>query len=164
MMFPDAMKCDYPSVVDAVDLFQAMQDHPHFGMGRPSNDVTYFLDRIENADPNSPGLSEDDLNAGWGHYQFTAGNMRIMSVLKSWADIGNVDTACRLIAAAIKTCRVARHLCFQCGVQPGTYLSDAYLDNTIDRLWGLWKDAGGISPPFIIITILILHVACPSPC
>jgi len=27
--------------------------------------------------------------------------------------------------------------------QSGSYISDAYLDNGIDRLWGLWKDAGG---------------------
>jgi hypothetical protein len=62
------MKHDYPFVVNAADLLQAMQDHPHFGTGQPSNDVTYFIDRIENADPNSPELSEDDLNAGRGHY------------------------------------------------------------------------------------------------
>ena len=74
--------------------------------------------------------------------------MSLTSVLKSWESAGNTETACRLIAAAVKTCKVARHVCFQQKAGLGTsYLSDAYLQNVIEVLWTLWKDAGGVSYP-----------------
>jgi hypothetical protein len=99
-----------------------------------------FLDRIENADPNSPDISDDDKNAAWGHYQFTASSLTCRSVLLSWSSVGSVDFACQLIAAAIKTSRVARQICHLNQLKPTSFLSDIYLSNIIELLWGLCKD------------------------
>ena len=56
------MKHDPPFVSTAVDLLKAMQTHLDFGTGQASGGVTALIDRINNADPNSPELSEDDTN------------------------------------------------------------------------------------------------------
>jgi hypothetical protein len=138
------MKHDFPFVSTATDLLKAMQSHPDFGTGQASERVATFIDRIDNADPNSSELSEDDTNQSWGHYQFTSGGTTLRSVLTKWEDVGNVKTACELIAGVIKTCRIARHICFQRGVAPGSYLSDSYLDLLFELLWKLWKDGGGV--------------------
>jgi hypothetical protein len=135
-----------------------MQAHPSFGLGQPSSAVTSFISRIENADPNSPDMSEDDTNESWGHYQFTSGDMKCTTVLTSWGDIGNVDAARRLIAAAIKTCKVARYICFQRGVDTASYLSDMYLGIVIERLWKFWQDAGGVRTHYSTCFILIFYV------
>jgi hypothetical protein len=111
----------------------------------PSKDVVAFLDRIEHADPNAPDLSEDDDNTSWGHHQFTAGSLTCRTVLTSWDCIGNIAVACKLIAAAIKTCKVARHLCFSRNIKASNFLSDIYLSSIVELLWGSWKDAGGVS-------------------
>jgi len=111
----------------------------------PSSDVMAFLKRIEHADPNAPDISEEDNNESWGHHQFTAASLTCTTVLTSWDCIGNIDVACRLIAAAIKTCRVARHLCFSRNIKASTYLSDIYLSKVVELLWSLWKGAGGVS-------------------
>lgn len=116
----------------------------HFSRDQPSMEATAFLDRIQQADPNSPEVEEDDTNESWGHQQFTAGCMTISSVLQSWASVGNAETACKLISATIKTCKVARQVCFKRGKAPRSYLSDSYLENLGDRLWTLWQDAGGV--------------------
>jgi hypothetical protein len=52
--------------------------------------------------------------------------------------------ACRLIATVIKTCKVARHLCFVKHIDTSAFLSDVYLENIINLLWTSWKDAVGI--------------------
>jgi hypothetical protein len=122
-----------------------MQRKPSFQTTEPSSDMVAFLNRVEGFDPNAPDIAEDDNNAGWGHYQFTSGALTCANVLTSWQDIGNTDVACRLIAAAIKTCKVARHLCFSRNIHPNSYLSDAYLTRVIDLLWTSWNDAGGAS-------------------
>lgn len=122
-----------------------MHSSPDFKSTNPSQEVLDFINRIEKADPNSPDFSADNSNETWGHYQFTGGSLTCRSVLKSWDCIGNTETARRLIAAAIKTCKVARHICFHRGVTPtGGYLSDIYLDQTIEIIWSLWKEAGGV--------------------
>lgn len=131
-----------------LDLLKAMKDQPNFGDGQPSGELLQFIERIENADPNSEDLSEDDTNASWGHYQLTAGNLKLTTVLTSWATTGGPPTACKLITVIIQTCKVARHLCFTRGIDVGSYLSDIYLDNALDRLWMLWREAGGVSLPF----------------
>jgi len=51
--------------------------------------------------------------------------------------------ACCLIAASIKTCKVAQHICFEQKITTGSYLSDAYLQNLVKVLWTLWKKVGG---------------------
>jgi hypothetical protein len=106
-----------------------------------------FLARLENADPNVPDLSEDDSNAGWGHYQFTAGGLTISSALVSLKSVGNSETVCKLFAAALKTCIVARHICFERGLDPSSFISDTYLQILAEKLWDLWKEAGGVCVP-----------------
>ncbi|KAF9461007.1 hypothetical protein BDZ94DRAFT_1310979 [Collybia nuda] len=63
-----------------------------------------------------------------------AGSLTITLVLVSWDAIGSVSTACGLISAAIKTCRVAQYMCNKRGIQSDSYMSDAYLDCIIDKL------------------------------
>src|SRR4051794_129061 len=87
---------DYPSLPQAVRLLDAMQAHPIPETARPSSIAIAFISRIEQADPNSLEISEDNTNANWGHSQFTAGKMTCRSVLTSWDSIGNTSTACRL--------------------------------------------------------------------
>jgi len=103
-----------------------------------------FLDRIKNANPNSPDFSEDDLYASWGHYQFTASSQTISGVLTSWKSVGNTSVAQRLLAAALKTSKVMWHVCFEQAIQPSSFLSDIYIQLLIDKLLELWKDAGGV--------------------
>jgi hypothetical protein len=98
---------DFPSIPHATDLLGAMEEDVAF-KHRPTPMLTMdFLLRIENADPYVADLSEDDSGLSWGHSQFTSGNMTLTSVLQSWESIGSTEMACRLIAASIKTCKVA---------------------------------------------------------
>ena len=117
-----------------------MNENSSFQVGAPSDDVVAFLQRAENADPNSPDISEDDNNANWGHYQLSGST----TLSASWHNIGSTGIACRLIAVLIKTCKVARHLCFVKQINTANFLSDAYLENTINLLWTSWKEALGI--------------------
>jgi hypothetical protein len=133
------LSTDFPSIAQATDLLNHME-RASFPCGQPSDDMVAFLDRIENTDPNSPDISDDDKNAAWGHYQFTASSLTCRSVLSSWSSVGNVNFACRLIAAAIKTSRVARHICHLNQLKPTSFLSDIYLSNIIELLWELCKD------------------------
>lgn len=88
-----------PPIPDVVALLDAMAALPDFKSSVPCNKVTAFLKHIEAADPNSSEIEEDDSNQSWGHWQSTAGNMTITTVLKNWACIGNVEMACKLLAA-----------------------------------------------------------------
>jgi hypothetical protein len=124
---------DFSSIPHALDLVNSLNGT---SSTLPSDDVAAFLERIESADPDSPDFSEDDQNQSWGHWQFTSGNMTCSTVLTSWDHIG-ITTARRLIAAAVKTCKVARHICFERGINSSSYLSDAYLENVVELLWKL---------------------------
>jgi hypothetical protein len=135
-----------------------MQSSPEFKVGKSSDDFTTFLERIKNANPNDPNLSEDDLNASWGHYQFTGGHLTCSTVLTSWDVVGSCSNACDLIAAALKTCKVARQLCFERNIEVTSYLSDIYLENVVSKLWNMWKSAGGVRGFFIYLTRL--RVGC----
>jgi hypothetical protein len=137
---------EFLSICHGIDLLEAMKRQPSFKHGSPSGELVQFIERIENADPNSEDLSEDDMNASWGHYQLTAGDLKLTTVLTSWESTGGPQTACKLIAVIIQTCKVARHLCYKRGIDASSYLSDIYLENAMDRLWTLWKEAGGVSP------------------
>jgi hypothetical protein len=66
--------------------------------------------------------------------------MRIASVLIDWQAVGSTSVAFRLIAAAVKTCRVARHLCFKKLIDCSSFLSDNYLELLVEQLWNLVKD------------------------
>ncbi|KAF8900455.1 hypothetical protein CPB84DRAFT_1778961 [Gymnopilus junonius] len=117
---------EFPQLQIAQDLLNSMKACPNF---RPS-------------DPNDTTIDEDNKGVSWGHYQFTAGSMTCSSVMKSWEDIGSTTTACKLIAAAIRTCKVARYVCEKLQVTTASYISDTYLERVIETLWDLWKQAG----------------------
>lgn len=118
--------------------------NPAFKQGWPSEDAMALLTRIETADPNSPEINEDDTNACWGHYQLSGGNMRLSTILTSWETIGNTEIACKLIAATIKTAKVARHLCFKRKIEATSFLADSFLNNLIEIIWTNWKASGGV--------------------
>lgn len=130
-----------------------MEAHSDFKHQEPSPKVIAFVQRIEDANPGAE-LEDDNENEGWGHYQFTAGNLTCSTVLCDWESIGNTSTACRLIAAAIKTCKVARAMCELRGVQPTSYLSDMYLNIVIDHIWNAWIAAEGVSSYSLYCTVL----------
>lgn len=115
-----------------------MKACPDFQSSLPSSNLKLFLTRIEKADPNDTTIDEDNKGASWGHYQFTAGSMTCASVMTSWEAIGNTDTACKLIAAAIRTCKVARHVCEKTNIRASSYISDVYLGRVVKTLWDLW--------------------------
>ncbi|TFY74282.1 hypothetical protein EWM64_g9730 [Hericium alpestre] len=137
---------DYPSIPFANDLLSAMQKGSPHPISEPSDDMIHYIHRVETADPNNSDLSEDDTDAGWGHYQYTTGGCTASTVLTTWQAIGSIATACRLIAVAIKTCKVARHLCFVHQVNATSFLSDAYLAEIVAQLWVLWKSVHEITP------------------
>ena len=117
---------------------------PDFRSSPPSANLKLCLTRIEKADPNDTTIDEDNKGVGWGHHQFTAGSMTCTSVMTSWEDIGNAGTACKLIAAAICTCKVARYVCEKMNIKATSYISDMYLGQVIETLWNLWNLAGGV--------------------
>ncbi|KAF9531570.1 hypothetical protein CPB83DRAFT_848404 [Crepidotus variabilis] len=108
----------------------------------PSDGVLQLIERVNIADPNLSTLLDDDNNGNWGHRQFTAGNITWSGVLTSWDDLGNNNVACELIAATVRTCKVARHICFERKVATASYLADIYLDQIVDKLWELWQATG----------------------
>ena len=127
------MSNSFPTIQNAQKLLDFLELKANSPI-EPSPDVMTFLERIDSADPNSSEFSEDEMNENWGHHQFTAGGLRCATVLTSWDKIG-VSTACNLVAAAIKTCQIARHICFEHEVDARSFLSDAYLQTLIDTLW-----------------------------
>jgi hypothetical protein len=122
-----------------------MEANPNFRAGTTPILTTNFLSRIESASPSAPDLSEDDTGISWGHHQFTSGSMTIKSILTSWESVGSTVMARKLIAAGIKTCKVACHICFDNSITTSSYLADAYLSNMVDQLWDVWTAAGGVS-------------------
>lgn len=137
---------EFSSIQHAVNLLDAMEAHPDFGAGATPSQTLTFLSRIEDANPHSADLSEDDNGPSWGHHQFTSGNMTIKSVIQSWESLGSTTIACKLIAAAIKTSKAARQVCSEQGIQTNSYLADAYLSNLVDEIYDVWIKAGGVSP------------------
>ncbi|RDB18065.1 hypothetical protein Hypma_000932 [Hypsizygus marmoreus] len=134
---------NYPNLPFAIDLLNAMEANPDFKHGPSSAEVLAFLARISDADPNAPDLEEDDDNANWGHYQLQGGSMTSSTVLTSWTAIGSTETACKLLAAVIKTSKVAHHICFLRKTSATSYLADSYLETLVDILWRRWREAGG---------------------
>lgn len=130
----------------AFDLINALKANPTFTVNEPSSDFTEFLRRINSADPAAfAGVDdEDQTNECWGHYQFTSGSLTCTRVITSWHDVGSPAYACKIIAAALTTCQVARWLCRDRNPQP-SFLSDNYLAEVINLLWSCWKSADGVS-------------------
>jgi hypothetical protein len=130
-----------------------------FRAGPAPSLTTSFLSRLENSVPTDPSLSEDDTGPSWGHYQFTSGSMTIKSVIRSWDCVGTTTIACKLIAAAVKICKVARHICFEQNINTTSFLADVYLSNLIDELCDVWVGAGGVSFLFIIFIFLLMTIS-----
>ncbi|TEB20526.1 hypothetical protein FA13DRAFT_1644519, partial [Coprinellus micaceus] len=99
----------------------------------PSADTLAYLKQLEDAD--MPDLSEDDDNEAWGHYQYRANGLTPVLVLKDWTTIGNTTIAYRLLAASIRTSRVARYLVNVRKRKAQQYTSDAYIDIIVSKLW-----------------------------
>ena len=116
-----------------------------FQQGETSKKVTTLLECVQSADPGLPDYNKDDMGQGWGHYQFTVGGLSPATVLTSWQEVGNVDTAFKLMAAAIKTCQEAWLMCKNAGAPKTTgFLSDDYLELMLEHLKKCWVDAGGV--------------------
>lgn len=125
---------------DTLKLLQEMNHQYSEHDGVPSADILQFIDRIEHADPSAED-NKDNLNLSWGHSQFTSGGLTCSSVLVSWPAVGNVSTAFRLLAAAVKTAKVAWQLCFTQSISnTGNYLADAYIQNIVELLWKCWNE------------------------
>ncbi|KAI0037341.1 hypothetical protein FA95DRAFT_1614314, partial [Auriscalpium vulgare] len=138
----DVLSSEFPDIASARPLFELLQEAgPNLDLGQPSPELTAFLERIESADPNAPDLKEENKNESWGHYQFTAGSLTCDTVFTSWSAVGNPRVACQLIAGAVRTCKVARSLCFLNKVEPKSYLSDVYLEHVIEKLYKTAQDA-----------------------
>ena len=123
---------------DALKLLQELNCEHLEHDGVPSADILQFIDWIECADPSAED-NEDNMNLSCGHTQFTSSGLTCSSVLASWPAVGNVSTAFRLLAAAIKTAKVAQQLCFTEGISTESYLADAYIQNIVELLWTCWN-------------------------
>jgi hypothetical protein len=122
-----------------------MDAQPSFKQGDPSQNILSLLERVQSADPSSSDIDEDNMGQSWGHYQFTAGGLTLTSSLTSWQDIGSVAIAFKLVAAALKTCQEARLMCTNAGLSTtGGFVSDIYLEKTLDGLETCWVGAGGV--------------------
>lgn len=118
--------------------------------GKLSQNFTTLLEYIQSADPNSPDFDEDNKYQGWGHYQFTAGGLNLLSSLTLWQDVGSITFAFELVAAAIKTCWEAWLMCANARkLTAGGFISDAYLQETLNGLKKCWIGAGGVSAYFL---------------
>ncbi|KAI0037567.1 hypothetical protein FA95DRAFT_1614085, partial [Auriscalpium vulgare] len=134
---PKVIDVDFIVVNSSVDNFIPKENFPGIN---PDADVIAFLGLLETTDPNAADLDADNADAAtWGHKQFTGSFT--CSDIKLWGQIGNVSTTCRLIAAAVCTCKVARHLCFERKSQATAYLSDDYLEKLIDKIYERWYQA-----------------------
>lgn len=71
--------------------------------------------------------------------------MTVTTSLRNWSDIGDVEFARKIIAATIRTGKVARQLCGAKKIQVKSYLADCYLENVVGAIWNAWKTAGGVS-------------------
>ena len=132
-----------------------------FKQGPPSENVTTLLNNLQYADPSSPDINEDNPCQSWGHDQFTAGGISPSSSLSTWQDIGNVTTAFKLVAAALKTCQKARLMCVNAGVlKMSNFVSDVYLEQVLERLEKCWVDAGGITEAYVQFLLKICY-SCP---
>ena len=148
--FPTAaLTSEFPSLTNAPTLLRSMNAQPLFEQGqpgKPSQNFAALLERIQSADPTSPDFDEDNKGQGWGHYQFTAGGLNLSSSLTEWQDVGSIAFAFQLVAAAIKTCRDARLMCANAGKSTVVgFISDAFLQETLDALKRCWIGAGGVS-------------------
>ena len=137
------MASKYAHIKEATPLFDRLEaiskgNVADFPSQSPTPEFDAFVTLIETADPNSSSYEDEDTNEGWGHFQFNInGPGTIKSLVSSWEAVGNVQQACRLIAAAVRTARVARHVCVECHVRATQWTADAYVDRVVVALWAI---------------------------
>lgn len=124
---------NFHQVPHATDLLEALHKAPATAEGSSTAAVEQFLAGIEQADPNAPDVGEDNTNTSWGHYHFRSGVVRFDNL--TWEMVANKQTAYRILAATIKTCRVARHLCFKRNITTNSVVADMYLETIVQNLW-----------------------------
>ena len=134
-------------------LLCSMIAQPLFEQGQPgklSQNFSTLLKCIQSANPNSPDFNEDNKGQGWRHYQFTAGGLNLSSLLTLWQDVGSIASAFQLVAATIKICWEARVMCANAGKSTVVgFISDAFLQETLDALKRCYIGAGGVSACFL---------------
>ncbi|KAI9446255.1 hypothetical protein H4582DRAFT_2069590 [Lactarius indigo] len=136
---------EFPSLTNTPCLLYSMSAQSSFKEGKPSEQVTTLLERVQFADPCSPDIDEDNMCQGWGHYQFMAGGISPASSLTSWEKVGSVATAFKLVAAAIKMCQEARSMCSNARMpKTSGFISDAYLEKILKCLESCWVGAGRV--------------------
>ncbi|KAI9436340.1 hypothetical protein H4582DRAFT_2078957 [Lactarius indigo] len=136
---------EFPSLTNAPPLLRSMNTQSLFKEGEPSKQVATLLERVQFADPCSPDIDKDNTCQSWGHYQFTAGGISPASSLTNWQEVGNVATAFKLVAAAIKMCQEARLMCSNAGTpMTSGFISDIYLEKILECLENCWVAAGGV--------------------
>ncbi|KAF8264804.1 hypothetical protein EI94DRAFT_1702944 [Lactarius quietus] len=136
---------DFPLLKNAPHLIRSMNAQWSFKEGEPSLNVVTLLKHVQFTDPGIRDLDEDNMGKGWGHYQFTAGDLNLSSLLTCWQDVRSIATAFKLVAAAIKTYQEAQLMDANTTTpQAGRFISDIYLERTLDCLQNCWVDAGGV--------------------
>ena len=138
-----ALTSEHPSLTSAPTLLRSMNAQPSFQQGKPSPNALALLERLQSTDPNSPDIDEDNTGLSWGHYQFTAGGLNLLSSLITWKDVGSVAIALNFVAAALKICREARLICEKTSTVGG-FISNVFLEKTLAALEKCWVGAGGV--------------------
>jgi hypothetical protein len=129
-----------------------MHAQPSFKQGATSDSIVNLLARVQSADPGSPDIDEDNACQGWGHYQYTAGSLSPETCLTSWQDVGSVDTAFKLVAAALKTCQEAHMMCTNANIpKTNGFISDVYLKTILWCLENCWVGAGGVRSSIFLL-------------
>ena len=133
-----------------------MNKQSSFKQGQSSKNVTTLLKRVQSADPGSPDVDKEEMGVSWGHELFMAGGISLSSSLASWQDIGSVETAFMLVAAAIKT---SQEVCLMCAnartPKTAGYISDVYLEKILESIETCWVGAGGVHFLFSLSFLLL---------
>ncbi|KAM6496548.1 hypothetical protein JOM56_007021 [Amanita muscaria] len=138
-------RTDYSHIAAGSKLMDAFELNPTFGNNEMSEDVKGFLCRLETADPNDPSIDDDEKGLAWGHCQFTANPVPWRSVFASWGSIGKPANACLVIAAAMRTCSVARHVYYQGSeASEASFTADMYLQELTELILEVWISADGV--------------------
>ncbi|KAH9171698.1 hypothetical protein EDB89DRAFT_1906687, partial [Lactarius sanguifluus] len=139
-----ALTSEFPSLTNGPQLLYSINVQLSFKEGEPSEQVATLLERVQSAVPSSPDIDEDNTYKSWGHYQFTAGGISLVSSLTSWEKVGSIATAFKLVAATIKMCRDARSMCSNAGTpKTSGFISDVYLEKILECLESCWVGTGG---------------------
>ncbi|KAH9026117.1 hypothetical protein EDB85DRAFT_1893535 [Lactarius pseudohatsudake] len=125
-----------------------------FKQSKLSKQVMTLFNCVQFSGPSLPDIDRDNVCQGWGHEQFTAGGVTLLSSLTSWQEVGNVATTLKLVAATIKTCQEARSMCENARTpKMSGFISNVYLKKTLKCLESCWVGASGIKQPAPVIGI-----------